>query len=143
MPRGVYKRKKKTPKQRREIAKRAAATRKANREAAQAEQTTRNATRRKSKRFLSDDEKGKVVGYFFSSPGRTFANWGAVATDIEEQLGIRLSAKQAERLREAFSLPFDVAGHTEGEAVCEKRLQRIEQILAQIKASIDAWGNPD
>jgi len=141
MPRGVYKRKKKSKAERREIAKRAAATRAANRAAQETatEPAKPKRAQTRSKRFLSDDEKGKVVGYFFGKPGRSYASWDAVAADIEAELGIALSGKQAERLREAFSLPFDVIGQTEGDAMCEKRLERIEGMLAEIKASIQVW----
>jgi len=99
--------------------------------------TTKRKT--KSKRFLSDDEKGKLVGFFFAQPGKVYKSWDEVTLEIAENLGVGVSRKQAERLRVAFSLPFDVAGETEGDAVCEKRLQRIEAILGQINAKIDAW----
>jgi hypothetical protein len=132
-------------------AKKSAATRRANREAAEARfqeiavsTSGRPSGKRKSKRFLSDDEKGKLVGFFFAQPGKVYETWDAVRIEIAETLGVDLSGKQAERLRVAFSLPFDVRGETEGDATCEKRLERIEGILLegilrQISAKVDAW----
>ena len=136
MPRGVYKRKK-TKAQRRAIAARAAETRRANKEAAQA--NVQLASKPKSKRFLSDEEKGHIVAHFFSQPGRTFDSYDAVAAEIKQQVGVAVSGKQAERLREAFSLPFDVQGKTDSDAVCEKRLARIEQMLQHIQAQMARW----
>lgn len=117
MPRGVYPRKKKQG----------------------TAASTKPKTKGRTKRFLSDDEKGRIVAFFFSQPGKTYDSWDAVTVEMAGQLGIGVSRKQAERLREAFSLPFDVQGQTDGDAVCEKRLERIEKMLAEIKASVDAW----
>lgn len=135
MPRGVYKRKK-TKAARQEIAQRAAATRRANAEK-KATATATKPKRRKSKRFLSDDEKGTIVGHFLNKPGSSYESWGAVAAEIEQELSIPISVKQAQRLAAAFSLPLTVEGQSD--ANCEKRLARIEAMLAEMKASIESW----
>lgn len=144
MPRGVYKRTKKTKAERSEIAKRAAASRARNRRKAEQAEAARVETviaekKARAKRFLSDEEKGRVVAYFYGQPGRTYDSWDAVAAEVTQQLGVQVNAKGIERLREAFTLPFDIEGVTDGEAAQERRLQRIEAMLGQIKASVDSW----